>query len=170
MHVLIATDGSLDAERTAALACRLSGGNGSVTVFTAVEIPRTLLSSLRAGFDEAQLLILDRESVEVRATESREHSGWPGDDAVIDRYLNDRSEAATGPLVAALQACGAEPTVEVLESENSAATILDVIRRMRPDVVCIGSHGSGRFEGLLGSTGTKITRLAPCPVLLIRGD
>ena len=170
MHVLIATDGNLDAARCAALACRLAGTDGAITVFTAVEIPRTLLSRLRAGFDEAQLLILDRENVEVRATDSREHSGWPGDDAVIARYLTDKGEEATAPLIAALNECGVEPEVDVRESENPAATILDAIREAQPDVVCIGSHGSGRFEGLLGGTGTKITRLAPCPVLLVRSD
>ena len=169
MHVLVAPVGSLDADRVAALSCRLAGSDGSITVFTAVEVPRTLLSSLRSSYGDAELFMLDRESVDVRATDSREHSGWPGDDAVIERYLNDRSEAATGALVAALQACGREPEVEVRESENAAATILDAIRQIEPDVVCIGSHGSGRFEGLLGSAGTKITRLAPCPVLLIRG-
>ena len=36
------------------------------------------------------------------------------------------------------------------------------------DVVVIGSHGSGVFQGLLGSTGTKIVRRSPRPVLLIR--
>lgn len=168
MHVLIATDGSLDAERCAGLACRLAGSDGQITVLTAVEIPRTLLSSLRAGFEEAELLILDGESVDVRPSEASTPTGWPGDNAFIDRYLNDRSEQATGSLIAALEACGVQPAVDVRESENPAATILDAIRELQPDVVCIGSHGAGRFEGLLGGTGTKIARLAPCPVLLIR--
>jgi nucleotide-binding universal stress UspA family protein len=169
MHVLIATDGQLDFDRCADLASRLAGSEGSITVLTAVEIPRTLLSSLRSGFDEAELLILDRENVEVRATDGRERSSWPGDDAVIERYLKDRSEAATDPLLAALAERGVAATLDVRESENAAATVLEAIRELSPDVVCVGSHGTGRFEGLLGSTGTKITRLAPCPVLLIRG-
>ncbi len=169
MHVLIATDGQLDPARTSAFATRLAGDDGRITIFTAVEIPRTLLSGLRAVHDQAELLILDHENVEVRATEPREHSSWPGDDAVIERYLSDRRDEATARIRAALGDVGVEPEIVVHESENAAASVLDFVRETKPDIVLIGSHGSGRFEGLLGSIGTKITRLAPCPVLLIRG-
>ena len=36
--------------------------------------------------------------------------------------------------------------------------------------IVIGSHGHGRFEGMLGSTGTKLVRLASASVLVLRNQ
>lgn len=167
MNVLIATDGELDPQRAAEFASRLAGGDGSVTVFTAVEVPRTLLTDLRRLYgDGEELLILDHETVEVRSTERRERSSWPGDDALLDRYISDVTGTRTGPLVEALRAAGVEPHVKSVEAEKPAQAVLQQLDGI--DVVCVGSHGRGRFEGMLGSIGGKISRLAPCPVLVIR--
>jgi nucleotide-binding universal stress UspA family protein len=73
-------------------------------------------------------------------------------------------------LLETLTAAGISGESESLEGENAAATILNEIRSRDFDVVVIGSHGQGRFEGLLGSTGTKIARLSPVPVLLMRNN
>ncbi|MGZ8784831.1 MAG: universal stress protein [Acidimicrobiia bacterium] len=43
-----------------------------------------------------------------------------------------------------------------------------MVAEIDADVLVIGTHGRGRFEGLLGSTGTKLARLAPCTVILVR--
>jgi nucleotide-binding universal stress UspA family protein len=170
MHVLIATDGHVEAEKAAPLAARLAGDDGQVTVLTAVEIPRRLLSYLRHSYDttSGDVVILDGESVDVRASAPREHSSFPGDDVILDRYLRDQEDERTADLVAALRAAGVEPAVEARETENTSRTVLDAATEMGVDVLCIGSHGGGLFEGLLGSTGTKIARHAPCPVLIIR--
>ncbi len=47
MHVVIATDGSLEPTRTAMTAARLAGDDGRITVLSAVEVPRALLEELR---------------------------------------------------------------------------------------------------------------------------
>jgi hypothetical protein len=39
MHVMIATDGSIDSKKAASLAAGLAG-EGQVTVYTVVEVPR----------------------------------------------------------------------------------------------------------------------------------
>jgi hypothetical protein len=52
MHVLIATDGSLDAGQAARFASELAGADGAVTVLTMVEINRNLLRDLRGLFGE----------------------------------------------------------------------------------------------------------------------
>ena len=169
MHVLVATDGHLNDLKAAEMATALACEDGTVTVLTVVEIPRTFLSAMRSAYSATDVLMLDREDVSVVSSEPREHSSWPGEDAIIERYLNDQKEVATTGLVAALKTRGIEPTVVVKEGENAAKVILDSIGELNVDVVCVGSHGGGLFEGLLGSTGTKLSRLAPCPVLLIRG-
>jgi nucleotide-binding universal stress UspA family protein len=94
---------------------------------------------------------------------------WPGDDAIIERYLQDKREERCKPVITALREAGIEATSKVVEGP-SARGILDEARAQSVDVIVVGSHGSGLFEGLLGSTGTKVTRLAKRPVLLLRTD
>ncbi len=169
MHVLVATDGSLEPAPTTELARRLAGDDGKVTVLTVVEIPRTLLADLRRVYGESEeVLILDHETVDVRGAGQPPKSAYPGDEAMIDRYLNDTAEARTGPLAEALRAAGVDTEVAVVEAENSARAILDAVKERSPDVVCVGSTGRGRFEGFLGSVGQKVARMAPVPVLVVR--
>ncbi len=47
VHVLAATDGSLETEEAASFAASLADENGKVTVLTVVEIPRKMLQDLR---------------------------------------------------------------------------------------------------------------------------
>lgn len=170
MHVLIATDGQLDPEMGADLAARLAATDGRITVLSVVEVPRRLLADLRKGFFgdiTEQAVTVDHETVTIQETVDST-AGWPGDDAMIERYLTDQGGMRTDPLVAALREHGVEPDVLIREGESPTSAILDVITELDADLVCIGSHGQGLFEGLLGSVGTKLTRLAPVPVLLIR--
>jgi nucleotide-binding universal stress UspA family protein len=60
----------------------------------------------------------------------------------------------------------AEPTA--IESEDVVAEILRFATDGRYDVILIGTHGQGRFDGLLGSTSTKLIRKAHCSVMTIR--
>jgi len=170
MHVLVATDGHLDAEQSADFATRLAGADGRVTIISIVEVPRRLLTDIRAAFGDVspEAITVDRETVDVRQTVHTEGSGWPGDDAMIERYLADQRRERTSKLVAALEAKGVTPSVDVREGEQPASELMRAIAELKADVLCIGSHGGGLFEGLLGSVGTKLTRNAPCPVLLIR--
>ena len=55
-----------------------------------------------------------------------------------------------------------------IEGENAARSILEAVEAHDVDVLCIGTHGLGRFEGLLGSTSPKLARRAACSVLLVR--
>lgn len=171
MHVLIATDGQLDVTTGAELAARLAGTAGRVTVLTIVEVPRRLLSDLRSGFFDdvtKRAISVDHETVVTVAERADAGADWPGDDAMIDRYLSDQGWKRTSALVAALRARNVEPAVDVREGESPASAILEAIEELDADVVCLGSHGQGLFEGLLGSVSTKLTRLSPVPVLLIR--
>jgi nucleotide-binding universal stress UspA family protein len=48
--------------------------------------------------------------------------------------------------------------------------IVRVARRMRADLLVIGTHGrTGLTKVLLGSVAERVLRTAPCPVLTVRG-
>jgi nucleotide-binding universal stress UspA family protein len=172
MHVLVATDGSLDPTRTAQFTVSLAGDGGKVTVLTVVEINRNMLRDLRALYGERSVKPADQDAeyVGLRPDPSSGVSAdWPGDDQMLTRYLDDQATARTAPLVAALEAAGATD-VEVLarEGEDAATVIVEMAGRLAVDAVAVGATGKGAFEALLGSTGTKLARRAPCPVLIIR--
>lgn len=170
MHVLVATDGTLDPETTARFATALAGDGGTVTVVTVVEINRNLLRDLRELFGERHVDAShqDAEYVGVKHNAgSTVGPDWPGDDQMLARYLDDQKEARTGPLAEALTAAGITPDVRVLEGE-AAPGVIGLAGDLGVDVVCVGSHGRGLFDGFLGSTSTKLARRSPVPVLIIR--
>lgn len=167
MHVMIATDGSLEPIRTAAIAARLAGGDGRVTVLSVVEVPRALLDDMRRAVLDGDDLRRDVEFRSAQATDNQP-SRWVGDDAVVERYVRDQVRKRTVDLVAALDGRGVENEVVDLEGENAARSLLEWIADEPVDVILIGTHGLGRFDGLLGSTSTKVARLAPCSVVLVR--
>ncbi len=169
MHVMIATDGTLDPERATALASRLAAGGGRVSVFTVVEVPRRLLADMHAAASEPDGR-LQEVTTEYRSTQAADPSPtrWMGDDRVVARYVSSRVADAVGPLRAALTEAGVEHEVIGEEGEDATGAILAAVAKHDVDMLCIGPCGLGRFEGLLGSTSTKLARRAPCSVVLIR--
>ena len=170
MHVLVATDGEMETAAAANFAATLAGADGRVTVLTVVEVPRAFLNDVRShwGPGDGPSVVADYTYVETPSAPQEGPTGWPGDDALIGRYLADKLKANTAPLVRTLRERGIETEARVVESENVAATIIEQLVALDAEVVVIGSHGQGLFQGLLGSTGTKIVRRSPRPVLLIR--
>jgi nucleotide-binding universal stress UspA family protein len=170
MHIMVATDGTLDPETTAGFVNRLARPNDRVTVLTVVEIPRTLLSDLRLFFERRDLIqgtdADDEYVAPARATTIS--PSWPGDDALIARYVGDQKEERTHPLVEAL--AGLDVDTVALEGADPTRVILDVVEREHVDLLCVGTRGRGMFEGLLGSTSTKVSRRASCAVLLLRSN
>lgn len=171
MHVLVATDGGLDPEQAAEFATRLAGVDGNVTVLTIVEIPRRLLSDLRRVWGEQPDVgtIADTQQyVDTPAVAHEAPPGWPGDDAIIDRYLVDKRIQCADPVVEAVTARGVRAEGLVLEGEKPAAEIAEAAQDRGADILVVGSHGQGLFQGLLGSESTKLVRRSPIPVLVIR--
>jgi len=171
VQVLVATDGKLDPDVIADFAGPLAGEEGGVDVLTVVEIPRKLLSDLRTMVWGQQTPIevhSDAEYIDVDSPGGDTPRSWPGDDAIIARYLEDKRAEYTRPVVTALGGRNVSAVGHVVESENAAESILEQAGELDVDVIVIGSHGLGAFEGLLGSVGTKIVRRSKLPVLLIR--
>ena len=170
MHVLVATDGQLDAAAVAKFSAPLAGSDGTVTVLTVIEVPRAMLQELQDHFSDQQppkLHMVDSETVSTGAAEAPR--SWPGDDAIIHQYLDNKRDQICSPLVAALRETGVTTTSRVVEGQADRG-ILNTAEELNVDVIVIGAHGSGFFEGLLGSTGAKVTRLAKRPVLLLRNS
>ena len=167
MHVLIATDGSLEPTRTATTAARLAGDDGRITVMSVVEVPRALLEALRRDGTSGTNQTLDPEYQLEQAGDSPP-TRWVGDDAFVDRYVKNQVLERTTELVTALDGSGADYEVVGIEGENAAKSVRDWIDANATDFLLIGTHGLGRFEGLLGSTSTKLARHAPCTVVLVR--
>ena len=167
MHVMIATDGSLDPTSTSTTAARLSGDDGRITVLSVVEVPRTMLDEMRRAAADGDDPGRDVEfRSEQPAHDSITH--WVGDDAVVDRYVREQVRTRTTGLVVALDDAGIGHDVIGIEGEDAARSVLAQIAADPVDFLLIGTHGLGRFEGLLGSTSTKLARRAPCSVVLVR--
>jgi nucleotide-binding universal stress UspA family protein len=168
MHVLVATDGELNPADVTKFSSPLAGDGGTVTVVTVIEVPRALLQELQGHFSDQEpptLLMTDSETV--TTTDPAKPRSWPGDDAIIEQYLEGKRHERCQPVVEALQAAGVNAESKVVEGP-AARGILETAKTLDVDVIVVGSHGLGLFEGLLGSTGTKVTRLAQRPVLLLR--
>ncbi len=168
----MATDGSLESEEAASFAASLAHKEGKVTVLTVVEIPRRMLQELRdvMGEQHETGVIEGGEWVDTPAVPSQAPRNWPGDDAVINRYLEDKRFQVTDPIVSTLTSRGIAAEGLVVEGEEPTQTILEHVDALGADVLVIGSHGQGAFSGLLGSVGTKLVRGSPKPVLLLKNE
>ncbi|MBI5157206.1 MAG: universal stress protein [Acidimicrobiia bacterium] len=153
MRILIATAGVLSPEGVARIAQRLCGGDGEVVVITVIEVPRSFLDEIRS--DEWHPL-----------TEGTPMWSY-AEDSVIARYVEERGTRLTEPLVSALLACGVEPTIEYLEGEDPAATILDAADRLGADIIVVGATKRLFDESQWESVSTRVIREARRPVLVV---
>jgi nucleotide-binding universal stress UspA family protein len=172
MHVLVATDGTLDTDKAALFATSLAGDEGSTTVVTIVRIPRRLVEELRNKWGAPVATTYDADAEYVGAPQI-DGSGsmprsWPGDDAVIEQYLGNKRVELARPIVQAIRDMGGEAESQVLEGDDVEDEIMALRKKLDADVIVIGSHGHGAFQGLLGSTGAKLVRRARVPVLVVR--
>ncbi len=169
MHVLVATDGSMDAAKASTFASALAG-DGHTTVATVIRVPRHLLQELRAQYGENPPVTtdIDAEYVGAPVQEATMEKGFPGDDSLVGQYLGDKRIEHCGPIVDAIRALGGEAPSVVTEGEDIDEDILALAQELDADVLVVGSHGRNAFQGLLGSTGAKIVRRSEIPVLVLR--
>lgn len=172
MHVLVATDGSIDPDRAATFAGSLAGSDGKTTVATIVRVPRTLVTDLKSKYSVTPSTVIEADAEYVDAPVAQAptaKSGWPGDDAVVDQYLGNKRVENCKPTVEAIRAAGGTADSTVREGDDIATDIIALADEIGADVIVVGSHGRGGFQGLLGSTGSKMVRRSPKPVLVLRG-
>jgi nucleotide-binding universal stress UspA family protein len=170
MHVLIATDGSMDIDKAATFAIALAGEGGSTTVATVVRVPRRMVQELKGKYGDQPPITADADAEYVgtpSVPDTLERS-WPGEDAIIERYLGDKRVEYCKPVVEAIRLRGGEASSIVRENDEVEEALIDLVDELDADVIVVGSHGHGAFQGLLGSTGAKLVRRSPVPVLVLR--
>ncbi len=175
MHIMVATDGTLDADRAAEAVGRWHREGDKVTVLTVMNIPTEFLGRLGdSGVKAAADIALEAgQGIGDRAAEqlARPHPVQPDPpmDSPVLRALASTAATRTKPIVDALASKGIKAKATWTRTDNmTARSILAAMEQNQTELVVMGSHGTGRFEGVLGSTGTKLVRRSPASVLLIR--
>ncbi len=180
MHIFIATDGTLDPQSVADTVCRMYEDGDEVTVFTAINLPRDTLRDFgtAAGVQEVVLVadavgpgMLGFASGAKAAERLAPHERPATDEGVerVAQYFSAAARRRLGDIEAALAERGVKPKTAWSHTDNQTArTILDAAKAAGADLLVIGSHGRGGYEGALGSTGTKLVRRAPMNVTVIR--
>ena len=146
-NVLIATDGSEFAARSARRALELIGTDHQFTVLTVVHPPLPI-GDAAVAIDAVPTPLPD-----------------PDTEAAIEEEQRNDAEKAVETLAAEL---GIDAQWRV-EFGDAAAVICRVAADEGFDLVVTGSHGSGFFKRMLmGSVSHHVLHHAPCPVLVIR--
>ena len=179
MHILVATDGTLDAQKATDAIERWYREGDEVTVFTAMNIPADFVEHLGdKGIKQAANIALEAgqgftagDRIAERLAPPKDTHAAPPVDSPMLKSLVRTAEARTQPVLEALKARGIDAKSKWTTTNNrTAKTTIAAINLYGSELVVIGSHGGGRFEGLLGSTGTKLVRHSPAPVLVIRNS
>jgi nucleotide-binding universal stress UspA family protein len=96
-----------------------------------------------------------------------------GDTDLVDAYLKVRKDKTIEwiqPLQKKAKDKGIESHIEILEeNENSKiGVITKYIEENNIDLVVVGSRGLSKFQQLLGSFASELTRNSKCPVMVTR--
>ena len=182
MNIFVATDGTLDTEAATAMVERLYADGDKVIVFTAIPFPRAFLRTY-AEISGAQEIaeIADAAGASpigiASGARAAEQMAAHAHDRPIDpmqvsgpgSYFETVAKRCCDPIIDALAAKGITAERVFAPTENQTArTILAEAEVRKADVMVIGSHGQGKFEGRLGSTVTKLVRRAPIDVVVVR--
>jgi nucleotide-binding universal stress UspA family protein len=137
--ILLATDGSENANRAADAAISLAQGLGhpSITIAHIVTSTPSESRMVQAKFD-------------------------------VHSLLEEESRKTLSRTLAQCDAAGITYTLKVAIGDP-AQEILAHVQKEQIDLVVIGSRGLGTLKGILiGSVSQKIAHLAPCPVMIVK--
>lgn len=177
MNILVATDGTLSTKSAVEAVGRLYREGDVVFVFTAVNLPTDVLRDLGdSGVKAASQIALEAgqtlgagDRAAERLIKSISTKTRPPVDSPILAGLAETANSRMRPVVKALQEAGVEVGSFWRTTDNrTAKTVLSAMKECDTDLLVIGSHGRGKYEGQLGSTGTKLVRSANASVLIIR--
>lgn len=156
MHVLIATTGALSPEPAVEFTKHLCGPSGRVSVTTVIEVPRPFLEQLRdEGWHPLGSLDGDNSVIDTE------------DDAVIGRYVSERGQRLTDPVVKALRAAGLEPEAIFLEGADPAVSISELADKISADVVVLGATRQIFDQAAWESVSARVMIESGRPVLVV---
>jgi len=178
MNIVVATDGTLNPQSVTDAASRFLSSADSVTVFTAVNVPTDFLRGLgdkgvkgaaQIALEAGQTLGAGDKAAERLSAQMPTPKDRPSGDSPVASALDATARSRIQPIVKALENKGVTAKSQWLSTENKTArTIMAFANSIDAGLIIIGSHGFGKFEGLLGSTGTKLVRHADQAVLVLR--
>ena len=124
MDVLIATTGVLSPGPAVEFTRHLLAEGGRVTVTTVIEVPRGFLDTLRSeGWHPL----------------TEEFETDDSDDAIMQRYVEERGKRLTDPISAALRSAGIESAAIFREGGDAALAISQLAEELEVDVVLLGA-------------------------------
>ena len=163
MNVLVATDGMLDPGKAAEAVARLHQDGDDVVVYTASNFPSEFLSRMsESGVKAASDIALaaghqlgSGDRVAERLSTNRP-SAVPAGDSPMAGVLEATARNTTDPVLSAIKAKGIDAHAAWSTTENRTAKwIMAYARQHDSDIIVIGSHGHGRFGGIVGIDGYK---------------
>ena len=176
MNIIIASDGSLDPEVAATAVQRVYEEGDSVTLVTVLDFPRKFLESYGEALGVREVAAIADEvgpgtlnfASGAKAAE-RLASQRKRPDIPVIAYFEAWAARRLNPLRDALNSRGIDAKKTWYKTEGKTASdILRAADDIGAELLIIGSHGRGRFEGLLGATGAKIVRRANSDVLILK--
>ncbi len=154
MHVLIATSGVLSPTLAVRFVSRLLAGEGRATVTTVIEVPRSFLDELRSD--------------EWHPLQDGASPLWTSeDDAVVDRYVEERGRRICEPVLRTFVAAGIETEAVYLEGEDPAATISGLANKLDADIVVMGATRPIFDQSAWESVSARVTLECNKPVLVL---
>lgn len=153
VHVLIATTGVLPSGPVADLTLRLVGEEGEVSVLTVVPAPQEFLDTLEL---ELWHPLNDRPPED-------------GEDRTA-RYVSERGERLSAPVVAALVARGISPIKLFLEGSDPAKVICSTADETGADIVLLGVTRRLFSDGAWRSVSAEVMEQTHVPVILVPPD
>jgi nucleotide-binding universal stress UspA family protein len=136
--ILVATDGSPEAQRAERLAADLAAERHARLLLVCVADTRWAHGPDEVAYSEVQLRAALREKV--------------------DRYLAEASDRLSAGVPAERSRLEGEPATEILKAASEWGA----------NLLVMGTRGRGRLRGLLlGSTAQEVLHGAKCPVLLV---
>jgi len=152
MHVLIATTGVLSPEPAVEFTRHLAGNDGRVTVTTVIEVPRGFLDTLRSeGWHPL----------------TEEYPEDESDEAIMQRYVEERGKRLTEPVCAALRSAGFESTTLFREGADPARAISQLAEEVGADVVLLGATRQIFDQSAWESVSARVMIESGRPVLVL---
>jgi nucleotide-binding universal stress UspA family protein len=153
VHILVATTGVLPPAPSAELCQRLLPGEGTVTVMTVIQVPRTFLESMD---EEERRSFLDQRD-------------WQTDTAELKTlsYLEERGRRVVEPVVAAMRARAIEPHITFVEGPDPADAIVTTALDLSVDIVLMGATRRLFTEQAWTSVSARVMERTHCPLILI---